>query len=277
MSIYYIPRNAPPIISMVSYGLFGIAVTIIMILLRKSLDENSRNNQLIDGMDGMMTRLIGVNKEYLEYASNIKKESTTKERKRIIQELHDIVGKSFTNIFAMMDASLKHPPSDLNEQKEIYTWAREQAQSGLDETRVVLYRMREMKEPDIKTKTIVNLIKTFQQATRVEVKVSWGNLPSFIHTDINLIIYNVIQESLVNAFRHGKATEINIIFWMNDEKLLLSIEDNGVGGNSNKKGIGQSSMELRVNETGGSIVFRQTKRGYEVLMSIPREKLKNHE
>jgi len=277
MSIYYIPRSAPSIINMLSYGFFGIIISIIMILLRKTIDENAKDNLIMDGMDGMVTRLIEVNKEYLEYATRIKNESTKNERKRIIQELHDIVGKSFTNIFAMMDASLKYPPSNMDEQKEIFTWAREQAQTGLDETRVVLYRMREMKEPDLKTKTIVNLIETFQQATRVNVKVSWGNLPTYRNTEIELIIYNIIQESLVNAFRHGKASQINIIFWMNEESLLLSIEDNGKGGDSNKKGIGQSGMEKRVSEVGGTIVFRQTKRGYEVQMSIPREEIKKDE
>ena len=60
------------------------------------------------------------------------------------------------------------------ERGKVRQTAREQAQTGLDETRVVLYRMREIKEPDLKTKTIVNLINTFQQATRVEVKVSWA-------------------------------------------------------------------------------------------------------
>ena len=123
MSIYYIPRNAPPIISMVSYGLFGMVIIVIMITLRNSIDEKVKDDQLINGMDGMVSRLIDVNKEYLEYATRIKNESTKNERKRIIQELHDIVGKSFMNIFAMMDASLKYPPSKLDEQKEIYTWA----------------------------------------------------------------------------------------------------------------------------------------------------------
>lgn len=151
---------------------------------------------------------------------------------------------------------------------------KEQAQQGLDETRVVLYRMREMKEPDmIGMKAILNLVKTFQQATRVEVNISWGNLPTNIDPDADLMIYNVIQESLNNAFRHGNATAISILFWMNEEDLLLSIRDNGTGAGVKKKGIGQEGMENRVTEAGGSITFKQAKDGYTVQMRLPRKRI----
>lgn len=274
MSVYNIQRSAPGIISILTYGVFGCAVTIISVILRKLFDDMTSAAVRIDSMNGMVTRLIGVNRGYLEYASKVKNESTKNERTRIIQELHDIVGKSFTNIFAMMDASLKHPPSDKKEHEEIYTWAREQAKQGLEETRVVLYRLREMKEPEMNgIKAILNLVGTFQQATRAEVSISWGNLPAYINPEIDLIIYNVIQESLVNAFRHGNATHIDILFWMDEEHLMITINDNGKGSNSKKKGIGQSGMEKRINEVDGSIVFKQVKEGYKVYMSIPKERI----
>ncbi|NQT60335.1 MAG: hypothetical protein HQ557_15245 [Bacteroidetes bacterium] len=278
MSIYNITRAAPNLISMLTYGILGSAVAAILIVLRKLLDDLTRYNTQIEGMNGLVTRLIGVNKGYLEYASKIKNESTKNERSRIIQELHDIVGKSFTNIFAMMDASLKHPPSNIQEHEEIYTWAKEQAQQGLDETRVVLYRMREMKESDTSgMKAILSLVRTFQQATRAEVNISWGNLPTYINPEIDLLIYHVIQESLVNAFRHGNATHIVILFWMTNENLLLTIKDNGIGSNSKKKGIGQESMERRIAEIDGLITFKQTKEGYVVQTSIPRERIMKNE
>lgn len=274
MSIYSEPREAPNFVNILTFGIIGGTVAALAVMLRKLFDDLTRYKNQMDGMNGMVTRIIGVNKGYLEYASKVKDESTRLERSRIIQELHDIVGKAFTNIFAMMDASLKHPPADRQEQKEIYTWVKEQAQQGLDETRVVLYRMREMKEPDmIGMKAILNLVKTFQQATRVEVNISWGNLPTSIDPDADLMIYNVIQESLVNAFRHGNATAISILFWMNEEDLLLSIRDNGTGAGVKKKGIGQEGMENRVTEAGGSITFKQAKDGYTVQMRLPRKRI----
>jgi signal transduction histidine kinase len=278
MSIYNIQREAPNLISMLTYGILGGAAATILIILRKLLDDLIRCNTQIEGMNGLVTRLIGANKGYLEYASKIKNESTKNERSRIIQELHDIIGKSFTNIFAMMDASLKHPPKGTQEHEEIFTWAREQAQLGLDETRVVLYRMREMKETDTSgIKAILTLVKTFQQATRAEVNISWGNLPTYIHPETDLLIYNIVQEALVNAYRHGHATQVSILFWMTSRELLLTIKDNGMGSNSKKKGIGQDTMEKRIIEIKGSITFKQTKEGYMVQARIPQERIVKNE
>lgn len=278
MSIYSIYRSAPDFISMLTYGIFGSAIIVLSVILRKLFDDIASASIRIDGMNGMVTRLIGINKGYLEYASKVKNESTKNERARIIQELHDIVGKSFTNIFAMMDASLKHPPTNKQEQEEIYTWAKEQSQSGLDETRAVLYRMREMKDPEMSgPKAILNLVGTFKKATRVDVDISWGNFPAYINPTVDLIIYNVIQESLVNAFRHGNATHIEILFWLDDMDLIISIIDNGKGSSGKKKGIGQSGMEKQINKVNGSIIFRQVKDGYKVYVSIPRERILQNE
>lgn len=105
MSIYSEPREAPNFVNILTFGIIGGTVAALAVMLRKLFDDLTRYKNQMDGMNGMVTRIIGVNKGYLEYASKVKDESTRLERSRIIQELHDIVGKAFTNIFAMMDAS----------------------------------------------------------------------------------------------------------------------------------------------------------------------------
>ncbi len=278
MKIYFVSKPGLDFISLLSYFLVGSVFAVICTFLRVLLDMVATSENQIAGLNEIVSQLIGVNRGYLKYASKVEKETIENERNRIVQELHDIVGKAFTNIHAMMDASLKHPPDDSNEDALLHTWVKEQAQTGLSETRSVLYRLREIKEAELTgMKALLQLINTFKEATKVKVRVTWGNFPWNILVRADTVIQQVIQESLVNAFRHGKATDIDIQFWIDPNDLIINILDNGIGGNSAKKGIGQSSMEKRVADIGGSIKFFSNSEGYRVYLTIPRERVISNE
>lgn len=274
MSIYSVPRPAPGFIGMSLYVLIGTTVSVLVIFLRKALDENDVADGRIKGLNDIVSRLMGANRGYLEYASQVEKETTENERTRIIQELHDVVGKAFTNIYAMMDASLKHPPEGKDEDTELHLWAKELAQQGLTETRAVLYRLREIQDTNLGgVEALTNLITTFEKATKIRVEVSWGNLPWRIAPLADTVIYTSVQESLVNSFRHGKATSIHIQFWIDGRHLIVDVADNGTGVADEKKGIGQAGIERRVKKLGGQVIFAGTRDGYRVRITIPKEQV----
>ncbi len=274
MKIYGIPRAGVGLTKLLVYIFINIALTTICTLLKSSWEHIDNSEKQIINLNEVISRLIKTNKGYLEYATKIEKETTEKERKRIIQDLHDIVGKAFTNIHAMMDASLKHPPEDVEEYTMIHSWVKEQAQIGLTETRSALYKLREIREPELQgINALQHIINTFTKATQTIVKVSWGNFPWTILPEADTVVQQVIQESLVNAFRHGKATNIDIQFWIDEKNLILNIQDNGRGGETGKKGIGQSSMEEHVKKLGGKINFFSNSEGYRVCLTIPRERV----
>ena len=274
MSIYAVQRPAPELFGLSLYALIGCNVAFLTIFLRNAVDRIEISNSRMDSLNDIISRLMGANRGYLEYASQVEKETTESERTRIIQELHDVVGKAFTNMYAMMDASIKHPPDNNAEDLELHVWVREQAQIGLSETRAVLYRLREIQDASLAgIDALNNLISTFRKATRTDVTVSWGNLPWEIAPAADQIIYSSIQESLVNSFRHGKASKIHIQFWIDESGLIVDVADNGGGAVHEKKGIGQSGMERRITGIGGLVTFVGGKNGYRVRLTIPRDRI----
>ena len=52
-------------------------------------------------------------------------------------------------------------------------------------------------------------------------------LPSNMET----ILYRIVQESLTNVIRHAHATQIDVVLTVRDEKLIVLIEDDGIGFN----------------------------------------------
>jgi two-component system sensor histidine kinase DegS len=82
-------------------------------------------------------------------------------------------------------------------------------------------------------------------------------------------MYRIVQEALINAFKHGKATRVDIHFWMQDSFVNLTIEDNGTGAVNAKMGLGQLGMQERLSKLGGEVSFTSLPSGYSVLAVIP--------
>lgn len=71
-------------------------------------------------------------------------------------------------------------------------------------------------------------------------------------------LYRIAQEALSNAVRHGKASEIAIELHVRDEAVTLTVGDNGRGftlGAGLTSGMGLRIMQYRANIIGGSIAF----------------------
>ena len=70
-------------------------------------------------------------------------------------------------------------------------------------------------------------------------------------------IFRVFQEALTNVLRHAEATRIDITLEKEDDKLVLTISDDGRGITADEKSerlsLGLLGMRERVNLIGGTI------------------------
>lgn len=77
-----------------------------------------------------------------------------------------------------------------------------------------------------------------------------ANVPDRIPNDTSLCLYRIIQEGLKNIIRHSGAAKCEIFLETADEKLCLSVKDEGMGFNPvevrSRPGLGLSSMRERV-------------------------------
>ncbi len=83
---------------------------------------------------------------------------------------------------------------------------------------------------------------------------------SFTGTDMewNYAIYRMIQELIHNVIKHAEATEILIQLTLHDDKLHLTVEDNGIGFVAGKPvmGIGLQSLRQRVEKDARAAAFQ---------------------
>jgi signal transduction histidine kinase len=117
-----------------------------------------------------------------------------------------------------------------------------------------------------------------QTGSRVEL-VTTG-LPQDVPQPVKVCAYRIVQESLTNAYRHGKGINQKVVCWF-DKVLNLEISDNGPGfdpKNYNRDGLGLSGMRSRVGALGGTLdVITAPGSGTLLRISIDIDKLRQRE
>ena len=104
---------------------------------------------------------------------------------------------------------------------------------------------------------------------RVEV-LSHG-IDHRLESSIEIELYRVVQEVVNNILKHAQATEITIQIIQNNERLNLTVEDNGIGYDRNDKnfkpGMGLANIQSRIAKIGGDI-FIDSGKGNGTTVSI---------
>ncbi len=192
------------------------------------------------------------------------------ERERISREIHDIIGYTLTNLKMMMEAAIDLSKKYSPRLTELVKQARDQAQEGLKETRLALHVLRVVDTDKIRgIDAVQKLVRVFEKATGVVVNADLGSITWNFDESVELILYRLVQEGMTNAFRHGKATRIEISFKQEISAITLRICDNGIGCTEIKDGIGFSGIKERIGKLGGRFTARKMSAGFELTVWIP--------
>lgn len=249
-----------------STGLSSYIAFRLRILASRAAAQEERISRQGTSIDN----LLNANLDFQTYAAEIGEKSTIEERQRLTREVHDIVGYTLINLRMMMEAAVELTPEGSERLRELLNRARDQALSSLLETRRALRNFRAMDTTVVDgANRIQRFVKSFSQATGILVDVNYGNIPRTFGQDIDGAVLRIIQESMTNAFRHGKATEIQISLWVADGRLLVKISDNGIGAVDIKPGIGLSGMAERLESLHGTLSARSADQGFVVDATIP--------
>jgi signal transduction histidine kinase len=244
--------------------------SIALLMLRRQMERTwihkIRNQQL----DDTVFRMAKANKVFQEYAISAKEKAEYEERKRISREIHDTVGYTMTNLIVMMESATDFAKRDPKKTENLLQQARQKAVEGLENIR---YSLRQLRKIGVYKTSLASalykMVKTFQDATGTNVSIEYGNIPKTINEEIDVVIYHIIQEGLINAFRHGHANKIIIHNWITNSTLSIKIRDNGIGASYIKEGLGLSSMKERLEKIHGSMNANNIKNGFEISIEIP--------
>lgn len=184
-------------------------------------------------------------------------EISSREQRRIGQDLHDGLGQHLTGIAFMS----KVQEQKLKEQRLPYA---EDAAKIVKLVNEAIYKTRELAKGLSPVVSESHGLMTALQQLSSEVEDVFGvpcqlqcDSPVLIH-DVSVAthLYHISQEAISNAIKHGKAQKVEIGLSASDSRGILTIRDNGIGVKkipASSTGMGHHIMSHRAKMIGGTL------------------------
>jgi PAS domain S-box-containing protein len=212
-------------------------------------------------------------REQLEQLNLYLQRVREEERKLISRELHDELGQALTAIKIDLGA-LK---LSIDDKKSIKSKV-EKISSLVSDSIVTVQRLTSELRPhvldDLGLEAAIKwYTDQFIKRTGLSIILNIDRnieLPS----EIQLVIFRIIQESLTNVARHSKAKHIELNFFRTGNNVLLEIQDDGIGiseeDKKSSKSLGLFNMSERAKEIGGKLIIESTKKqGTKICLTVP--------
>lgn len=223
----------------------------------------------LEQINQLYHELQDANTQLKEYADMAERMAQTRERNRLAREIHDTLGHTLTSIAAGLDACLaliNTSPQALEAQLELLAKV---SREGIKDVRRSVNELRpDSLERLSLEEAIRRTVSDMCQASGVQIDFDTEEKHLKFDEDEENAIYRVIQESITNAVRHGKAGHIWISLRRTDGDLLLVIRDDGAGCAQIESGFGTKHIKERIEMLGGTVAF-DGRKGFTVTAHIP--------
>jgi len=205
------------------------------------------------------------------------------ERLHLSREIHDNLGQALTGLkldFSWLDKHLARSSDEglrfktESKLKEIAVLLEETIQTVRD----IATKMRPGILDTLGLRAAIDwLSREFERRTGIKCKLDLCPEPKGLSSLQAIALYRIFQEILTNIIRHARATEVNIGLAVENEQIMLTVKDNGIGiteeQSRNTMSLGLLGMRERALNFDGNVTINgQPGAGTAVFVMMPIEK-----
>jgi two-component system NarL family sensor kinase len=209
-----------------------------------------------------------------EMATKAVIEAEEEERKRIARDLHDGVGQMMSAAKMNLSAFESNLQFNNKDQQLSFEKIIGLVDESCKEIRSVSHNM--MPNALLK-KSLATAVRDFidkMEKNTLEIHLYTEGLDERIDTNVETVLYRVIQECVNNVIKHADATSLDISIIKDKEGISATIEDNGKGFDITNKekfeGIGLKNIVTRLEYLKGSVEFDSAPgRGTLIALTVP--------
>lgn len=209
-------------------------------------------------------------RQLASYQERIKED----ERKRIAREIHDELGQNLLALridIAMLHARTAATHPKLN--KKVHS-VLDHIDATMKAMRAIINNLRPTVLDLGLNAAIEWQVKEFQRRTSIACELNMPDHEIVVDDNRATALFRILQESLNNVFRHARATKARIEVQEKDDKLFMTVADNGVGifpGCRRKaNSFGLVGIKERISTLGGELsIDTGQDAGTSLTVSIP--------
>lgn len=209
-----------------------------------------------------------------EEATRAVLEAEEAERQRIAQDLHDGVGQMMSAAKMNLSAYESNTWFKNEEEKLSFEKIISLVDESCKEVRTVSHNM--MPNALLKN-SLASAVREFIDKLdhkKLQVHLYTEGLEERLDSNMETVLYRVIQECVNNVIKHADASTLDISVIREKNEITATIDDNGKGFNTSEKGkfdgIGLKNIRTRVEYLKGTVDFDSSPgRGTLVALHIP--------
>ena len=197
------------------------------------------------------------------------------ERRRVARELHESVGQDFAGLKMNLDLVKQFP-----HKSELWDKCDQLLEHCIHEVRTLSNLLHPPIIEDAGLPSAVEwYVRDFARRSGIQVNAHGLDSLSVLSDPARLVVFRALQESLINVYRHARATQVEISARSEDKSIVLTVSDNGVGmdvkrveqfnSSGTSTGVGLTSIRERVRELGGHCCISSSPQGTSVKISLP--------
>jgi two-component system sensor histidine kinase DegS len=152
------------------------------------------------------------------------------ERQRLSRQMHDGPAQALSNFILQTEIAMRLLDVDSGQARDELNNLKTSAMGTFQKVRNFIFELRPMMLDDLGlVPTIRRYADAFKEQTGLDVTVTVTGNERRLEPYLEVMLFRAIQEVLGNAARHSQGTLVKVALDMGEDRVRVSIDDNGKG------------------------------------------------
>jgi two-component system sensor histidine kinase DegS len=152
------------------------------------------------------------------------------ERQRLSRQIHDGPAQALSNFILQTEIAMRLMDVDAAQAREELNNLKNSAMGTFQKVRNFIFELRPMMLDDLGlVPTVRRYSDAFKEQAGLDINVTVTGNERRLEPYLEVMLFRAIQELLGNAARHSQATLVKILLDLGEERVRVSVDDNGKG------------------------------------------------
>lgn len=197
------------------------------------------------------------------------------ERQRLSRQMHDGPAQALSNFILQTEIAMRLLEIDAGQARDELSSLKTSAMGTFQKVRNFIFELRPMMLDDLGlVPTIRRYADAFKEQAGLDVGVTVTGNERRLAPYLEVMLFRAIQELLGNTARHSQATQVKVMLDMGDDRVRVSVDDNGKGFDAESvlqgTSLGLKLIRERAEMLGGSFeIDSSVGKGSRISFAVP--------
>lgn len=197
------------------------------------------------------------------------------ERQRLSRQIHDGPAQALSNFILQTEIAMRLMDVDIVQAREELNSLKTSAMGTFQKVRNFIFELRPMMLDDLGlVPTVRRYSDAFKEQAGLDINVTVTGNERRLESYLEVMLFRAIQELLGNAARHSQATLVKVMLDLGEDRVRVSVDDNGKGFDSDaiqqSSSLGLKLIRERAEMLGGTFeVDSNIGKGTRIAFAVP--------